>query len=81
MDKNQFATFLACAVIPPVINYIQINTKKTTLDVINKFYHSTVYKLLEDENTKLWHYSALTLFKMYESEYKTGKIDFPEEAA
>lgn len=81
MDKNQFAAFLACAVVPPVINQIQMNTKEPTLDTINKFYHSNVYKLLEDENTKMWHYSALTLFNMYVSECKTGKIDFPEEAA
>lgn len=81
MDKNQFAAFLACAVVPPIIQQIQKNTNDSTLDAINKFYHSQVYKLLEDENTKMWHYSALTLFNMYVSECKTGKIDFPEEAA
>lgn len=81
MNKNQFAAFLACAVIPAIIQIIQQKSNEPTLKIIQKFYQSRVYELLENEETKIWHYSPLTIYNMYESECKTGKIDFPEEAA
>ena len=80
MDKNQFAAFLACAVVPPIVQLIQQKKGQATLDLMNSFYPK-VYELLENEESKLWHYSALTLCNMYLSEQKNGKIDFPEEAA
>ena len=45
-----------------------------------EFYNSKVYALLEQEDTKLWHFSALTLFNMFDEEKKTSSITFPEEA-
>lgn len=81
MNKEQYAAFLGCALMPMVIQTLLEKTGEDTLSLLKNFYNSEVYALLEDENTKMWHYSALTLFKMYESECKTGKIDFPEEAA
>jgi hypothetical protein len=36
-------------------------------------------ELLEQEETKLWHFSPLTLFNMYDEEKNTGCITFPEE--
>jgi hypothetical protein len=40
-------------------------------------YSSKLYNLMEDEETKLWHLSPLTLLQ---EELETGKITFPEEA-
>ena len=80
MDKNQFAAFLACAVVPPIMQQIQQKENQNTLELIKDFYHSKVYALLENEESKLWHYSPLTLCNMYLSERKNGTIDFPEEA-
>ena len=31
------------------------------------------------EETKLWHFSPLTLFNMYDEERNTGGFSFPEE--
>ena len=45
-----------------------------------EFYESKVYALLEQEDTKLWHFSPLTLFNMYDEEKKTGNFEIPEEA-
>ena len=45
-----------------------------------EFYDSKVYSFLEQEDTKLWHLSALTLFHMFDEEKKTGTFTFPEEA-
>ena len=38
------------------------------------------YKELADENSKLWHYSPLTLYTMLQDELLTGNYDYPEEA-
>ena len=38
-----------------------------------------ISSMLEQEDTKLWHLSPLTLFNMYDEEKKTGNITFPEE--
>ena len=81
MDKNQFAAFLACAVVPPVVRLILQKENQETLEAVKDFYHSRVYALLENEESKLWHYSPLTLYNMYVSERKNGAIEFPEEAA
>lgn len=35
--------------------------------------------LSEEEDTKLWHLSALTLFHMFDEEKNTGSFSFPEE--
>jgi hypothetical protein len=43
-------------------------------------YSSKLYKLIEDEETKLWHLSPLTLFNLLAEELETGKISFPQEA-
>ena len=77
MNKTQYAAFLACALMPMVIQTIQEKTGWSTLD----FYHSQVYALLEDEDTKMWHYSPLAIYEMFRSEIETGEIAFPEEAA
>lgn len=81
MNKTQYAAFLACALMPMIIEEFEKHFEEGTLEIIQKFYHSQVYALLEDENTKMWHYSPLTLYEMYKSEIETGEIAFPEEAA
>ena len=81
MNKFQYAAFLACAVMPMVVDVLLEKFDGDTLDIIHRFYHSQVYALLEDESTKIWHYSPLTIFEMYKSEITTGEIAFPEEAA
>ena len=81
MNKQQYAAFLACAVMPAVINTIAEKMKWDRMTTIERFYHSKVYALLEDESLKMWHYSPLTLCMMFESEINTGEIAFPEEAA
>ena len=43
-------------------------------------FYTSVYEKLEQEDTKLWHLSPLTLYNMFEEEQKTGDFVFPEEA-
>jgi hypothetical protein len=81
MDEKQYAAFLGCAVIPPVISLIQEKLGVDGLVAVKMFYSSKVYSLLEKENLKLWHYSPLTLFLMFKHEMETDELLFPEESA
>jgi len=79
MEQKKFEAVLKL-LIPQVIYLI---TEKKNIDEVTAsrdFYNSKVYELLENEKTKLWHFSPLTLFNMYEGETKTGDVIFPEEA-
>ena len=38
------------------------NSRKPPLDVLRAFYHSQTYEMLEDEETKLWHYGHVSLY-------------------
>jgi hypothetical protein len=66
--------------ITPGIIQLLMNNRKITLDAASMMlYNSKLYKLLEDEKTKLWHLSYPILYDMLEEELSTGKITFPEE--
>ena len=67
MNENQFNAMLAI-IVPPIIEQI---TKNSNVDD---------NKELSDENSKLWHYSPMTLYTMYQDELLTGSYDYPEEA-
>lgn len=79
MEQKKFEAVLKL-LIPQVIHLI---TEKKNIDEVTAsrdFYNSKVYELLENEETKFWHFSPLTLFNMYNDEVKTGVLNFPEEA-
>ena len=77
MEQKKFEAMLVL-IVPQIVGLI---VEKHGLDEIlasKKFYESKVYSLLEEEATKLWQFSPLTLFNMYDEEVKTGNITFPE---
>jgi len=39
------------------------------------FYHSRLYGLLSDEETKVWWFSVSALFDIYKTEKETGAIE------
>lgn len=79
MDENKLSVVLSM-IVPKIIELILDNSSLSEQEAAEKFYSSRVYALLEDEETKLWHFSPITLYNMYDEEQKTGKITFPEEA-
>ena len=79
MEKEKFEAMLVL-LVPQIIHLIAENDNCDEVSASKQFYLSKVYSLLEDEETKLWHLSALTLFYMFDEEKKTGMIIFPEEA-
>lgn len=78
MNEKKFEAILIL-LVPKVIELIVANYHVTEPEATEKFYVSRVYELLEDEETKLWHFSPLTLFNMFDEETKTGEITFPVE--
>ena len=79
MDKKKFESMLIL-IVPKVVKLITENYNIDEIVAFNKFYASKVYEKLEQEETKLWHLSPLTLFNMFDEEQKNGTLIFPEEA-
>ena len=79
MDIKKFEAMLVL-IVPQVVHLIAENYNMNEIDASRLFYESQVYEVLEQEDTKLWHLSPLTLFNMFDEEQKTGSFVFPEEA-
>ena len=78
MDKK-FDSILSIALIPQTIALIVEKDGVDDISAINEFYQSKVYDLLSKEETKMWHYSPMTVYMMWKHEKETGEIVFPEE--
>ena len=78
MEEQKFEAMLML-LVPQVIYLITENYLYDEVTASKEFYDSKVYSFLEQEDTKLWHLSALTLFDMFDEEQKTGTFTFPEE--
>lgn len=78
MDKK-FASILSIALIPQTVALIVEKDGVDDISAINEFYQSKVYDLLAKEETKMWHYSPMTVYMMWKHEKETGEIVFPEE--
>ena len=76
MEKKKFEAMLVL-LVPQVIHLITENYSYDEVTASKEFYESRVYSLLEEEDTKLWHLSALTLFNMFDEEKRTGTFIFP----
>lgn len=79
MDKEKFESMLIL-IVPDIVKLIVENYPWDEVTASKNFYNSKVYEKLEDEKTKLWHLSPLTLFNMFDEEQKTGAFIYPEEA-
>ncbi len=78
MEEEKFGAVMG-VIVPQVIRLITENYLYDEMTAVNEFYESELYALLEQEETKLWHFSPLTLFNMFDEEKKTGSFEFPEE--
>ena len=77
MDNKKFEAILSL-VIPQLVHIIVEKHGYSEVDAIRALYESNLYETLEQEDTKLWQLSPLTLFNMFDEEKKTGKITYPE---
>ena len=78
MKDEKFGALMGI-LVPQVICLITENYAYDEMTAANEFYTSNLYALLEQEDTKLWHFSPLTLFNMFDEEKKAGSFTIPEE--
>lgn len=78
MNDKSFTAVLSI-IVPEIVHRISESYSCDEVAATEEFYASKVYALLEQEETKLWHFSPLTLFNMYDEERNTGNFSFPEE--
>jgi len=65
---------------PAIVQLIMKNKGISNIDAAKLLYASSLYAMLENEASKLWHLSPFTLYELLEEELATGSINYPEEA-
>ena len=78
MDEK-FNSVLSIALIPQTVALIANKEGLDDITAMNEFYQSKTYEMLAKEETKMWHFSPLTIYMIWEHEKKTGELVFPEE--
>ena len=78
MDEK-FNSILSIALIPQTVDLIVKNEGLDDIPAMNEFYHSKTYEMLAKEETKMWHFSPMTVYSMWKHEKETGEVVFPEE--
>ena len=79
MNESKFSAILSI-IVPPVVGLISSRKEVSEVEAAESFYRSRVYARLSNEASKLWHYSAETLYSMYDDERSGREIEYPEEA-
>ena len=77
MSQEQF-TALMPYIISDLVSLIAENDQISENIAMERLYNSQLYKLLEQEELKLWQYSSHMLYSLFHQEQKTGNILFPE---
>ena len=77
MEQQKFRALIVL-IVPQIIELIVKHDGVDEISAAKDFYQSKVYSLLEEEETKIWQLSPLTIYHMYHEEQSTGKITFPE---
>ena len=78
MKDISFNSLLSICIIPQTVDLILTKEGVDENTALNWFYESKTYELLSKEETKMWHYSPLTLYHIWKSERETGEPVFPE---
>lgn len=78
MNEEKFSALIGL-IVPQIVHLIVEKYSCDEISATQEFYNSEVYALLEEEDTKLWHFSPLTLFNMFIEEKETGEFYIPEE--
>ena len=77
MDKAKFDALLpliVTALMQKIVERREISHDEAFLQL----YSSQLYAALDNEKTKVWHYSTEKLFGLFEEEKAQGKLELPE---
>ena len=77
MDKAKFMALLPF-IVTALIQKIVERKNMTQDEAFTALYGSGLYLVLDDEETKVWHYSVEKLFQLFEEEMITGNLELPE---
>ena len=77
MDKS--ISPVIAMITPGIVNLLMKNRNLGLEEASGILYNSQIYKVLEDEKTKMWRLGYPILYDLLEEELTTGKITFPEE--
>ena len=77
MDKAKFEALLPL-IVTSLLQKIIERKKISENDTFSRLYDSRLYFFLDDEKTKVWHYSTEKLFQLFEEEMDTGHMELPE---
>lgn len=78
MNSKKLASLLA-VIVPGVVELVCKRQGMSEVDAIRAFLASRTYAALENEKTKVWHFSPETLYLMFSAEQQTGMVVYPEE--
>lgn len=77
METNQFSLILQ-TISASLVAKIITETGLGEDTALEKLYSSQLYSALENEETKVWHYSVPKLYELWDIEMKTGQLVLPE---
>jgi hypothetical protein len=77
MSDSRYS-FLLYVITKNLIDFIADQYKISVESAMEKLYDSKTYSLLEDKSTRLWQFSKLFIFLVFDNEQKTGKFEIPE---
>ena len=77
METNNFDIVLQ-VISTGLVEKIITETGLNEDEAMEKLYYSELYSMLENEETKVWHYSVTLLYELYKDELTTGKLTLPE---
>jgi hypothetical protein len=77
MEKNAFDAILPLK-IQSIMLLLTEQKKLSFRDALHYLYSSELYRLLEKEETKVWHYSPMMLVELIEREKTTGHLELPD---
>ena len=77
MSKKEFTAIMPY-ISADLVGLIARKNNISEEDAVLKLYNSKLYSALEDESTKVWHYSTDMLYSLFEQEEQTGNIAFPD---
>jgi hypothetical protein len=64
--------------IPAIVALIEENNLLDFNQALHFLYTSQLFKDLEDEKTKIWHFSNILLYDLLMQEKLTSQIDYPD---
>lgn len=77
MEQQQFNALMPY-ICTDLVTMIVTKQNISDEEAITMLYCSKLYEMLEDEETKLWHYSTEMLYSLLMQEITTGCIIFPD---